>query len=170
MLCDEGDHDQCSHRLGGSGSIWKSHIPKALLCRCVCHGECPATGQAVETEHWLEVPDVVWIQVCTCPGAPEERQWRTEFAEEEAERKRKTDQIFASIDVSIVRSRSDFRLDLQRAYEEWEVEPHPYELDSLSGALEIKSDPGHHPVARIVGIFARMATDLVRDIRSGRYA
>ena len=39
------------------------------LCRCSCHATCPLADR-------MPVPLTVWQQLCTCPGAEEQRAWK----------------------------------------------------------------------------------------------
>jgi hypothetical protein len=83
-----------------------------------------------------------------------------------AERKLQTDAIYRDIDTSHPRNRADIRAELETAYSERSIEPNPYELDTLAGALEIASGPLHLQGPRIVGVLGRLIGQVVRDLRN----
>lgn len=67
-LCEDGEHHDCPHWMGGVAALWgrDRRTPKAILCLCECHKGCPAaTGRTV--------PEESWRSTCTCPGATELR-------------------------------------------------------------------------------------------------
>jgi hypothetical protein len=157
--CTDGRHDDCGHSHGSVGRFFGKQSPSQVsLCQCECHEHCAiASDQLVREESWYAQ--------CDCPGAEASKQWHNEFAEERAERKRITDEIRASFDTRIPKSRSEFRTELEHAYDQRGIEPKPYELDSLSGALEAASGPSHLAVPRILGTFGRRISNAVKDFR-----
>src|SRR5258708_22190317 len=77
--CARDAHQECGHvtavmRMSRPGPRLESTV---ALCRCSCHATCPLADR-------MPVPLTVWQQLCTCPGADEQRAWKDDPDEQRA--------------------------------------------------------------------------------------
>jgi hypothetical protein len=159
QYCIENDHANCGHSFASRGRfIGKQPEANAVLCQCACHSICPIAGDEC-------VPNEVWLSLCTCPGAVDRKEWQAESDSMEAERKMHVKEILASIELEETKSRSDYRSELERAFEEHGITASSYEFDMHAGILEAASGPSHLAGARVFGTFGRLISRAVRDIR-----
>jgi hypothetical protein len=157
--CLEGGHTNCPHRYGEVGILFgKKPDRRVMLCQCACHAKCPVAS---------DKPILLgaWCLHCDCRGAAGPQAKQVEDDEALAERKRQVNEIRAGVDTSHPRSRADIRSELERAYADRGIEPNSYELDTAAGGLEAISGPKHLQGPRVIGVFARLISDAVRDFR-----
>jgi hypothetical protein len=69
--CAGGMHKDCGHVGGGVRMVRRPDQLQStiVLCRCVCHANCPVTG-------WRHVPLTAWQTLCACPGEKPQRAWK----------------------------------------------------------------------------------------------
>lgn len=70
-VCAHDAHQECGHvngvvRMTRPGPRLESTV---ALCRCSCHAACPLADR-------MPVPLAVWQQLCACPGADKQREWK----------------------------------------------------------------------------------------------
>lgn len=133
----------------------------AVLCQCECHANCPVASDE-------PVPMESWRTQCNCPGAAEAQLQQAESERASELRKQQVGEILAGVDRSRARSRDEFRAELERAYEDRGIEPQTYELDGHAGVLQAACGPKHLQGVRVLGVFGRLISDAVRDIRNAR--
>jgi hypothetical protein len=156
--CDDGRHIECGHRLGNVGHLFrKVETPQITLCQCDCHSSCPIASDEA-------IPESVWYQQCSCPGAEESKQQHRAWAEERATRKRTTQEICSTVDAT-GKGRAEIRAELELAYRRRGIEPNPYELDGISSAMEAASGPSLLAVPRMLGSLGRLVSNAIKDIR-----
>jgi hypothetical protein len=72
QACTHEAHDACAHfvTVGGGFNPRRLRLEfGAALCPCTCHSSCPVATDGKR----LTVPPKTWRELCTCPGAEEER-------------------------------------------------------------------------------------------------
>jgi hypothetical protein len=159
QFCQEDEHVDCGHQYGQRARLFgKQPEANAVLCRCECHVGCPLAADEY-------VPMAQWIAECTCPGAVEAKAWHVEYDRATEEREAHVKEIRASIEIVGTKSRSDYRSELERAYEARGIEPTPYELDMAAGLMEAASGPAYLAGARVVGTFGRFVSSAIGELR-----
>jgi hypothetical protein len=108
QACARGAHRECAHLSGPHRGFG------APLCMCACHSECPLGGDPA-------APVKSWRQLCSCPGAGQERTRQDEAGERFADfdkkrweerrrvaraRKKASDEAFQAIRAAAVPGKS----------------------------------------------------------------
>ena len=111
------------------------------------------------------MPKEDWLSLCSCPGAVKAKEQQVDSDSAIAERKAHVQEILASIEVEETKSRSDYRSELESAFEEHGITASSYELDMHAGFLEAASGLSHLAGARVLSTFGRLISRAIRDLR-----
>jgi hypothetical protein len=139
MACAGSAHQDCGHVSAGiRRQVSRHRLQSAVsLCSCSCHAACPLAGRR-------PVSLTFWQQLCTCPGAAQQRAWEEDpddpwpGARKHRENSQRTQQERSAARKEAFRavrgaargkSRSEIREDLVR----WPVTLPAAELDRASG-------------------------------------